>query len=119
MTVKRLSAGEPVLVGDGAGRILRLVASTRGKSELVVEVRRVTASALPEPRITVVQGLIKGERLERAVETMTEVCVDRIVPWQSQRSIVRIGDDAGAKVVCQTAGQGDECGEASAARGCH
>lgn len=102
VTVKRLSAGEPVLVGDGAGRILEgLVASTRGKSELVVEVRRVTASALPEPRITVVQGLIKGERLERAVETMTEAGVDRIVLWQSQRSIVRIGDDAGAKVVAK------------------
>ena len=43
----------------------------------------------PTPRITVVQALAKGDRDERAVETMTEVGVDVIVAWQASRSVVR------------------------------
>jgi 16S rRNA (uracil1498-N3)-methyltransferase len=43
----------------------------------------------PRPRIVVVQALPKGERAELAVEALTEVGVDEIVPWAASRSIVQ------------------------------
>ena len=43
----------------------------------------------PQPRIVVVQALPKGERGETAVETLTEVGVDVIVPWQAERCVAR------------------------------
>ena len=39
------------------------------------------------PAVTVVQALPKGERGELAVEVLTEVGVDRIVPWAASRSV--------------------------------
>ena len=41
----------------------------------------------PDPAITVVQAIPKGDRGELAVEEMTEVGVDRIVPWAAARCI--------------------------------
>jgi 16S rRNA (uracil1498-N3)-methyltransferase len=53
----------------------------------------------PRPWLTVVQALAKGDRDERAIETMTEVGVDAIVPWQAGRSIVRWDSARAAKGV--------------------
>lgn len=88
--VRRLSAGEAVDIGDGQGTVLHSrVAATPGRETLVAEVlaREVTPS--PQPRVVVVQALPKGERAEQAVETLTEVGVDVIVPWQADRCVVR------------------------------
>jgi 16S rRNA (uracil1498-N3)-methyltransferase len=43
----------------------------------------------PHPRLVVVQALPKGERAELAVEVLTELGADEIVPWAASRSIVR------------------------------
>jgi 16S rRNA (uracil1498-N3)-methyltransferase len=42
-----------------------------------------------EPRFVVVQALPKGDRAELAVELLTELGVDEIVPWAAARSIRR------------------------------
>lgn len=88
-TVKRLSAGEPVDVCDGGG--LRLVCSVAGagKGVLEVEVREVVREAAPAVSLTLVQALAKGDRDELAIEMATELGIDAVVPWQSERSIVR------------------------------
>lgn len=87
--VRRLGAGEPFDVVDGDG--LRLTCETVGVSgpavDLVVRGRREEPPARPE--LILVQALAKGGRDEQAIETATEVGVDRIVPWQANRSIVR------------------------------
>ena len=41
----------------------------------------------PEPRVTVVQALPKGDRGELAVEVLTEVGVATVVPWAAARSV--------------------------------
>jgi 16S rRNA (uracil1498-N3)-methyltransferase len=53
----------------------------------------------PSPRLVVVQALPKGDRAELAVQAMTEVGVDEIVPWQASRSIVRWQGDRGTKAL--------------------
>jgi 16S rRNA (uracil1498-N3)-methyltransferase len=91
-TVRRLRPGERVDVGDGAGLVAECVVtahSGRGPElavlELAVQARREVPP--PEPVITVVQAIPKGDRGELAVEEMTEVGVDRIVPWAAARSV--------------------------------
>jgi 16S rRNA (uracil1498-N3)-methyltransferase len=43
--------------------------------------------AAPQPRLTVVQALARGGRDEQAVESMTEVGVDRVVGWEAARNV--------------------------------
>ncbi|TNY35042.1 16S rRNA (uracil(1498)-N(3))-methyltransferase [Thermomonospora catenispora] len=90
VTVRRLRPGERVDLTDGAGLLAEgVVAAVEGKDRLVVEVRARHRHDPPSPRLTVVQALPKGDRGELAVETMTEVGVDEIVPWQAARCITR------------------------------
>lgn len=60
---------------------------------LAVKARRLEPR--PEPTVTVVQAIPKGDRGELAVEEMTEVGVDRIVPWAAERSVPVWRDDRG------------------------
>ena len=88
VTVKRIGVGEPVLVGVGAGRVVEgYVAAVVGRDVLEVEVVSSAEHAVPAPRVVVVQALPKGERGELAVELLTEVGADVVVPWAASRSI--------------------------------
>src|SRR5439155_4858281 len=59
---------------------------------VTVDVVRRELEPAPSPRVTVVQALAKGERGELAVELMTEVGVDVIVPWAAARCIAKWTD---------------------------
>jgi 16S rRNA (uracil1498-N3)-methyltransferase len=87
--VKRVGVGEQVFVSDGVGTLMTcsVVATLPDGLRLHVLSRRVVA--MPEPRLVVVQALPKGERAELAVEVLTELGVDEIVPWAAARSIAR------------------------------
>lgn len=87
--VRRLRVGEPVLVTDGQGaRVAGTVAAVE-RGGLTVSVERTSIDPPKGPSLTVVQALPKGDRGELAVELMTEVGVDRIVPWQADRCVTR------------------------------
>ncbi|GAB4078123.1 16S rRNA (uracil(1498)-N(3))-methyltransferase [Nostocoides australiense] len=88
-TVKRLRAGEQLMVGDGAGRQITGSVIEAAGNEVTMSVEQVTDEPPPVPSITLVQALAKGERDEAAIEAATEYGVDRIVPWQAERSIVQ------------------------------
>ena len=87
VAVRRLRVGEQVALTDGAGTTLTGVVQATGKRLLAVEVVEVAVSPEPEPRLTVVQALPKGDRGELAVEVLTEVGVATIVPWAASRSV--------------------------------
>ncbi len=95
LKVRRLRAGESVQLVDGQGRrVAGHIAAVQSEVEpapnvLHVQVVSITDEPPPRPRLTVVQALVKGDRAERAVESMTEAGVDEIVPWESSRSVVR------------------------------
>ena len=86
-TVRRLRPGERADVTDGAGLVAECVVAgpADGGLELTVLARRDVPR--PDPAITVVQAIPKGDRGELAVEEMTEVGVDRIVPWTAARCV--------------------------------
>ncbi|MEZ5097472.1 MAG: 16S rRNA (uracil(1498)-N(3))-methyltransferase [Nocardioides sp.] len=72
---------------DGRGRRAVGTVGMAGRRVFEVRVDEVDAVARPAPRLTVVQGLPKSDRGERAVEVLTEIGVDEIVPWSAARSV--------------------------------
>jgi 16S rRNA (uracil1498-N3)-methyltransferase len=97
VTVKRLAPGEPVDIVDGAGTRMSgkvLAASSAG---LEVECTSLVVEDRPGVRLVLVQALAKGDRDELAIETATELGIDAVIPWQSERSIVRWKGDRAAK----------------------
>jgi 16S rRNA (uracil1498-N3)-methyltransferase len=87
--VQRLTAGEAVLVSDGRGGLLECAVAAVSGEVLSLSVRVRSFVPAPHPRLVVVQALPKGERAELAVEVLTELGADEIVPWAASRSIVR------------------------------
>lgn len=96
-TVRRVQPGEQMLIGDGRGTIVEVrvdEVSAKGVHVAVLERR---LAPRPAHTMTVVQALAKGDRAELAVETMTELGVDVIVPWSASRSVVQWRGDRAAK----------------------
>ncbi len=87
--VRRLNVGEQLLLGDGRGAVLECVVTAVLPTGLKLNVKSRSMVALPDPRLIVVQALPKGDRAELAVETMTELGVDEIVPWSASRSVAQ------------------------------
>ena len=87
VAVRRLRAGEPVVLTDGRGRSVTGTVVETGKRVFTVAAESVASDARPTPSVTVVQALPKGDRGELAVEVLTEVGVDTIVPWAASRSV--------------------------------
>lgn len=109
--VRRIRAGERILLTDGFGRGAQCVVRTTAKGSLVAEVveRRVEEEA--SPRVVVVQALIKGDSGERAVDLMTQVGVDAVVPWAAARSVVSWGGERGVRAHRRWRGAAREAGK--------
>ncbi|GGS18996.1 16S rRNA (uracil(1498)-N(3))-methyltransferase [Streptomyces griseoviridis] len=115
VSVKRLRPGEDVVLTDGRGHWADgVVKAAEGKDRLVVTgLESVHEEPAPAPRITVVQALPKGDRGELAVETMTEVGVDAIVPWAASRCITQWKGDRGLKALAKWRATAREAGKQS------
>jgi 16S rRNA (uracil1498-N3)-methyltransferase len=87
VAVRRLRAGERVVLTDGGGLSATGEVLSAGKRVLAVRVEGVREDPAPEPSLTVVQALPKGDRGELAVEVLTEIGASRIVPWAAARSV--------------------------------
>jgi 16S rRNA (uracil1498-N3)-methyltransferase len=90
--VRRLRVGDLVSVTDGAGRWrwCRFGDSIEAAGDVRVD-------PTPSPPITVAFALVKGERPELVVQKLTELGVDRIVPFLAERSVVRWEPDKAAR----------------------
>jgi len=97
--VRRLRAGERVDVSDGAGTLAEGVVTSVGKDTVTLDIVAVHVLPAPQPRLVVAQALPKGDRGELAVELMTEVGVDAVIPWAATRSITRWQAERGAKAL--------------------
>jgi 16S rRNA (uracil1498-N3)-methyltransferase len=86
-TVRRLRPGERADLTDGAGMVAECVVAGGRGGELELTVLSRREEPRPEPRICIVQAVPKGDRAEQAVEMMTEVGVDVIVPWAAERCV--------------------------------
>ncbi|WP_103340847.1 16S rRNA (uracil(1498)-N(3))-methyltransferase [Amycolatopsis sp. CA-126428] len=94
-TVRRLRAGERLVLSDGAGAMARCVVEgvQAGREPLLtLAVEEHWTEPPPALRVLVAQALAKGDRGELAVELATEAGADAIVPWRAARSVAKWED---------------------------
>jgi 16S rRNA (uracil1498-N3)-methyltransferase len=99
--VRRLRPGERADLSDGAGTLAEGVVTGVGKDSVTLDIRAVHTVPPPQPRLTVAQALPKGDRGELAVELMTEIGVDAVIPWAAARSITKWQAERGAKALAK------------------
>jgi 16S rRNA (uracil1498-N3)-methyltransferase len=92
--VLRVRPGDALTVSDGCGRWrpVRFGETLEATGEVVVV-------PAPEPPLTIGFALVKGERPELVVQKLTELGIDRIVPFVAERSVVRWDTERGRKHV--------------------
>lgn len=110
-TVRRLRPGERVDLTDGAGLLAECVVAAAEPGALRLDVVARHRQPPPVPRIVVVQALPKGDRGELAVELMTEVGVDEIVPWAAARCVTRWRPERREKSLARWRGTAREAGK--------
>ena len=87
--VRRVRPGEALVLTDGRGTSLDVEVTEVGRGAITCQVNAVQHTDRPPLHVTVVQAIPKGERGELAVDLLTEVGVDEIVPWQAERCVSR------------------------------
>jgi 16S rRNA (uracil1498-N3)-methyltransferase len=95
--VQRLRPGEALILSDGHGGTASATVTVVRRGSVDVEVTAYARADPPDPRLVVVQAIAKGDRGELAVQAMTEVGVDEIMPWAAARSVAQWRGDRGAK----------------------
>lgn len=97
ISVLRIKSNEEVLVSDGVGNwVLALVGDISRKNfEIRIKERGTQNSS--KPKLTVLQGIPKSDRLKEAIELMVEAGVDEIIPWSATRSISKWQEDSKSK----------------------
>lgn len=89
--VLRLGPGAEVVLLDGRGRMfLAEVRETGREGVRAVVTGETEAPAEPGVRVTLVQALAKGDRMDTVVQKATELGVARIVPVHSERVVVNL-----------------------------
>ena len=88
-TVRRLRAGESLVLTDGRGGRTEARITAVERAALTLDVSAAIRVPGPALRITLVQALPKGERSDLAVDLATEAGVDALVPWQAERCVAR------------------------------
>ena len=100
VSVVRVKVGEHIDLSDGDGLLIAgRVVEVNNPDELVIEVLERIIDDVVLPRLVVVQAIPKGDRGERAVELLTEVGADAIVPWAASRCIAQWKGDRAEKAL--------------------
>lgn len=86
-SVRRLQVGEAIAVSDGQGKKARGIVSQVSKDFLELEVQSLEIIERPKPQLILIQALAKGDRDEMAVQACTELGIQTVIPWQSERSV--------------------------------
>jgi 16S rRNA (uracil1498-N3)-methyltransferase len=87
ISVRRLQIGEAISVSDGQGNKARGKVIQLSKDFLELNVESIESIERPKPQIILVQALAKGDRDEMAVQACTELGIQTVIPWQSERSV--------------------------------
>lgn len=101
ISVSRVKPGENFLIGTGAGVIARVTVLSVGKKSLMFRVDDVSSAQPAQPKLSLIQSLAKGGRDERAIEACTELGVDRVFPFEAERSVSRWGAEKREKGVAR------------------
>jgi len=98
--VLRLRSGDAVTLFNGQGGEYAAQITAIGKHAVTVAIERHDPVERESPLpVTLVQALSSGERMDLTIQKAVELGVTRIVPVESERSVVRLkGERAGKRV---------------------
>jgi 16S rRNA (uracil1498-N3)-methyltransferase len=96
-TVQRLRVGERLVLADGRGGTVTAQVESIGRGSVGLRLGELAYEEAADPRLVVAQGIAKGDRGELAVQAMTEIGVDEILPWAASRSVAQWRGERGAK----------------------
>lgn len=94
LTVLRLKPGTPLLLFDGSGFEFEAVLEQADKKQVWATLSASHGPAVESPlRITLAQGVSRGERMDFTVQKAVELGVAAIVPVLTERSVVKLDAD--------------------------
>ena len=85
--VMRLKIGEEIKISDGEGSWVSGPISEVDKKSLKITVTSNGVEKVKKPELILVQAITKSDRNKEMLELITVAGVDRIIPWQAERSI--------------------------------
>jgi len=97
-TVLKMKPGEKVQIvsDDGVTALAEITETAPGRTDVkCLEV--IAESHEPAVKITLAQGLVKGEKMDFIIQKAVELGVSRIVPLAMEHSVVRYEGDKAAK----------------------
>jgi 16S rRNA (uracil1498-N3)-methyltransferase len=105
--------GERADVTDGSGELAECVVTAARPGELELAVLDRRTQPRPQPQVVVLQAIPKGDRGELAVELLTEVGTDVIVPWAASRCVAIWRGDRAAKSQARWASAAEQAAKQS------
>jgi 16S rRNA (uracil1498-N3)-methyltransferase len=109
--VLRLKLGEVIKISDGVKKWVSGSIIEISKKELTISISERGNFEEKKPELALVQAVTKSERNKEMLELAIEAGVDRIIPWQAERSISKWQSDSaqkweiGIKEACKQARQ--------------
>lgn len=109
--VLRLNLGEVIKISDGVKKWVSGPIIEISKKELTISVSEKGEFEEKKPELVLVQAVTKSDRNKEMLELVIESGVDRIIPWQAERSISKWQSDSaqkweiGIKEACKQARQ--------------
>jgi 16S rRNA (uracil1498-N3)-methyltransferase len=98
LRVLRLRTGDALVIFDGSGVDYEGEVIGLGREEVGVRVGAGREVRSESPlAITLLQGVCRGPRMDTAIQKATELGVARIQPVLTERSVVRLADEQGAR----------------------
>ena len=89
-TVLRCRAGDNIIMFGGKGVSYKGLVKSAGKKEVLVEISETFPENTESPlSIVLIQGLLKGEKMDLVVQKTTELGVKEIIPATTERSQVK------------------------------
>lgn len=90
LAVLRMKTGEKLELFDSSGSRFRAEIKQAGKNAIVVELQEALQPARePARRLILLQGILKGQKMDFVVQKASELGVSGIVPLVAERSQVR------------------------------
>jgi 16S rRNA (uracil1498-N3)-methyltransferase len=92
--VLRMKRGDTLILMDGKGRLFEAIIEELRHKDVRVKITRNLPSPAPSPvEIHLAQALIKSRPMDSLIQKATELWVDSITPFSSERTAVRMNAD--------------------------
>ncbi|RJQ38083.1 MAG: 16S rRNA (uracil(1498)-N(3))-methyltransferase [Nitrospiraceae bacterium] len=90
ISVLRCSAGDELQIFDGEGNLYKSkITGIENKKVIIDLLERISLNAESPLNLTLVQGILKGEKMDLVIQKSTELGIKEIIPAITERSQIR------------------------------